>query len=102
MSELAGVTTAPGRPTTPSGPGVWLVDASLFLMAFIWGVNFVVVKFATGVLPPLSFNAVRVTLAAVTLMIIASMRSNPWPDRRRAFLLLGLGVLGNGIYQMFF
>lgn len=102
MSELAGEITAPGRPTTPSGPGVWLTDASLFLMALIWGVNFVVVKFATGVLPPLPFNAVRVSLAAVTLMLIASFGSKPWPDRRRTLVLLALGVLGNGIYQMFF
>jgi drug/metabolite transporter (DMT)-like permease len=43
-----------------------------------------------------------VTLAAVTLMIIGTMRQRPWPDRRRTFVLLGLGVLGNGIYQMFF
>src|SRR3954471_13745114 len=102
MSELAGETTTPGLPTAPSGPGVWLVDASLFLMAAIWGVNFVVVKFATGVLPPLPFNAVRVSLAAVTLMIIGSLRRTRWPDRKSALALLGLGVLGNGIYQMFF
>ena len=101
MSEIAGDSTAPGHPT-PAGPGVWLVDASLFLMALIWGVNFVVVKFATSVLPPLPFNAVRVTLAAVTLMVIASVRSHPWPDRKRTLVLLALGVLGNGIYQMFF
>ena len=99
----AGDPKAPGQPTTASGPGVWLTDASLFLMALIWGVNFVVVKFATGVLPPLPFNAVRVSLAAVTLMIIASLRSaTPWPARREAFALLGLGVLGNGVYQMLF
>src|ERR1044071_3066729 len=102
MSELAGDSTAPGRSTTPSAPGFWLVDASLFLMALIWGVNFVVMKFATGVLPPLPFNAVRVSLAAVTLMILGSIRKRPWPDRRRTLVLLGLGVLGNGIYQMFF
>jgi drug/metabolite transporter (DMT)-like permease len=102
MSELAGDISAPGRPMTPSGPGVWLVDASLFLMALIWGTNFVVVKFATGVLPPLPFNAVRVSLAAVTLMIIASLGARPWPNRRRTLGLLALGVLGNGIYQVFF
>src|SRR5215208_4114682 len=102
MNELAGESTPPGRPTTSSGPGVWLTDASLFLMALIWGVNFVVVKFATTVLPPLPFNAVRVSLAAVTLLLIAAMRSKPWPDRRRTLGLLALGVLGNGIYQVFF
>jgi drug/metabolite transporter (DMT)-like permease len=102
MSELAGDSSTPGRPAIAPGPGVWLVDASLFLMALIWGVNFVVVKFATGVFPPMPFNAVRVSLAAVTLMIIASLRAHPWPDRRRTLTLLGLGVLGNGVYQMFF
>src|SRR5690348_12434018 len=101
MSELAS-DASPGRSTTSSGPGFWLVDASLFVMALIWGVNFVVVKFATTVLPPLPFNAVRVTLAAVTLMIISLLRDKPWPDRRRTLALLALGVLGNGIYQMFF
>jgi drug/metabolite transporter (DMT)-like permease len=50
----------------------------------------------------LPFNAVRVTLAAVTLMIIASLGEKPWPDRKRTLALLGLGVLGNGVYQMFF
>src|SRR5689334_21462946 len=101
MSELSG-DASPGRSTTPSGPGFWLVDASLFVMALIWGLNFVVVKFATSVQPPLPFNAVRVTLAALTLMLIGVMREKPWPDRRRTMALLALGVLGNGIYQMFF
>src|SRR4051812_39777200 len=102
MRTNAGEESAPGRSASKPRSGVWLTDASLLLMSFIWGINFVVVKFATGVLPPLPFNAVRVSLAAVTLMIIASLRTSPWPDRRRTFTLLALGVLGNGIYQMFF
>ena len=102
MSELAGDSVAPGRPAHPPGPGDWLTDASLFLMALIWGTNFVVVKFATGVLPPLAFNAVRLTFAAVTLMIVGAIRPHPWPDRQRTLALLGLGVLGNGLYQVFF
>jgi drug/metabolite transporter (DMT)-like permease len=101
MSELAD-DAPPGRSTSASAPGFWLVDASLFVMALIWGVNFVVEKFATSVLPPLPFNAVRVTLAALTLVLIGSLRTEPWPDRRRTVGLLALGVLGNGIYQMFF
>ncbi len=71
-------------------------------MALIWGVNFVVVKFATSIVPPYAFNAVRVSLAAAALMIIAVMGRSPWPNRRQTLALLGLGVLGNGIYQMFF
>ena len=102
MEKVAGDASTPGQPAQPAGPGVWLTDASLFLMAMIWGVNFVVVKYATGVLPLLPFNAVRVTLAAVTLLLIGSLGATPWPDRKRVFALLALGVLGNGIYQMLF
>ena len=102
MEKVAGDASTPGQPAPPAGPGVWLTDVSLFLMALIWGVNFVVVKYATGVLPLLPFNAVRVTLAAVTLLLIASLGATPWPDRKRFIALLALGVLGNGIYQMLF
>lgn len=102
MDTSAGDVSTPGQPASPAGPGVWLTDASLFLMALIWGVNFVVVKFATSVLPAQPFNAVRVTLAAVTLLIIAAFGSRPWPDRKRVLALLVLGVLGNGLYQVLF
>lgn len=102
MEMKAGDATTPGQSTATSGPGVWLTDVSLFLMAAIWGVNFVVVKYATGVLPLLPFNAVRVTMAALILLLIASLGRTPWPDRRTIMMLLGLGVLGNGIYQMLF
>jgi drug/metabolite transporter (DMT)-like permease len=102
MSKSAGDTTATAQPPAPSGQAIWLTDASLLLMAMIWGVNFVVVKFATGVLPPLPFNAVRVALAAIILLVIGAMRPHPWPNRKQTIALLGLGVLGNGIYQMLF
>src|SRR6476620_8268278 len=104
MEIKSGDASTPGLSASgpTSGPGVWLTDASLLLMALIWGVNFVVVKFATGVLPPLPFNALRVSLAAVTLLMVASFGSKPWPDRKRTLALLALGVLGNGIYQMLF
>lgn len=102
MELHAGGASTPGQSTATSGPGVWLTDVSLMLMAAIWGVNFVVVKYATGLLPLLPFNAVRVTLAALVLLLIASLGRGPWPNRRTTLALLGLGVLGNGIYQMLF
>jgi drug/metabolite transporter (DMT)-like permease len=78
-------------------------------MALIWGVNFSIVKYGTVVLHPLAYNAVRVALAAVSLVIIAQLwtnRSGPvasgWPARRDALALLGLGTLGNGLYQILF
>src|SRR5450759_2448069 len=100
MHTNAGGVPAPGPSTASPRPGVWLTDVTLVLMALIWGANFVVIKFAIGVLPPLAFNAVRVTLAATVLMLIAAIGRSPWPNRRQTLSLLGLGVLGNGIYQM--
>lgn len=102
MNELAGGVPTPGPLASEPGSGVWLTDVTLLLMALIWGVNFVVVKFATGLVPPLAFNEVRVTLAAVALLILAGLRRGAWPKRRVALALVGLGMLGNGIYQLFY
>ena len=88
---------------------VWLTDLSLLLMALIWGVNYAVVKYGTELLAPLAFNSVRVTLAAVLLLVVSLFArrlagSGPLhrPERRDVVALLGLGALGNGVYQVFF
>jgi drug/metabolite transporter (DMT)-like permease len=102
MHSNAGNAPAPGPSAELPRPGVWLTDMTLVLMALIWGVNFVVIKFATHVLPIVAFNAVRVSLAAVALVIAGSLTGGPWPGRKQALSLLALGILGNGIYQMLF
>jgi drug/metabolite transporter (DMT)-like permease len=102
MTVSAAEDAAPGHTTRNPRPGVWLTDLSLLMMALIWGVNFSVVKYATGLLHPLAFNAVRVALAATALMLIGAIRRDAWPDRRVILMLLLLGVLGNGVYQVFF
>jgi drug/metabolite transporter (DMT)-like permease len=86
-----------------------LTDISLVLMALIWGVNFSVVKWGAATIAPLSYNAVRVALAALSLVLVAqlwSWRAGPvasgWPSTRDALALVGLGTLGNGLYQIFF
>lgn len=71
-------------------------------MATIWGVNFSVVKYGTTLLDPLAYNGVRLSLAALVLVAIVAIARLPWPSRRDTLGLLGLGVLGNGIYQYFF
>jgi drug/metabolite transporter (DMT)-like permease len=93
----------PGRAGTarPSG-GVWLTDASLVLVAIIWGVNFSIVKFGTTLIDPLAYNGVRVLLAAVLLLAIALASRGPFPTARELAILLALGVLGNGVYQLLF
>ena len=90
---------APERTTAvPSGPSV--TDLLLLCMALIWGVNFIVVKFATGVFAPLAFNSVRISLAVVILWTIVLVRGQTLPRRRDILGMVALGALGNGLYQI--
>src|SRR5215218_10526023 len=101
LGSTATETVTPGH-ANATRPGVWLTEASLVLMALIWGVNFSVVKFGTTLVAPLAYNGLRVMLAAVLLMAIVLLGKAPLPPRRTVFALLALGTLGNGIYQFFF
>jgi drug/metabolite transporter (DMT)-like permease len=89
-------------PQSQTHAGFGKTDALLLLMAIIWGVNFSIVKFATGVMSPLAFTGLRVILAAAVLLALAFARGGRFPSRRDIFSLIGLGMLGNGIYQLFF
>lgn len=87
------------------GPGrrrLWATDLMLVGMALIWGVNIPVVKLGTQMVAPLAYNGVRVLLAAAALTAIGAFRNAAWPPRRIILVLLGLGLLGNGVYQIFF
>ena len=79
-----------------------VTDLQLLLMALIWGVNFSVVKYGTSALAPLAYNAIRVAVAAVALVIVARLAREAWPRGRDLAVLLALGLLGNGVYQLFF
>ena len=82
--------------------GFTATDMMLFLMATIWAVNFSVVKYATQIFTPLAFTGLRVAMASVVLIAIAVASRSPWPGRRDILILLGIGVLGHGLYQFFF
>jgi drug/metabolite transporter (DMT)-like permease len=89
----------------PSGvarPAFGLTDVLLFAMAVIWGVNFVVVKYATQVFNPVAFTGLRVGTVALFLGIVAFARGGIALPRRDVVALLLLGALGNGLYQLFF
>jgi len=86
----------------PARKRVWLAEVALLLMSVIWGVNYSVIKFGTGVVPPLAYNGVRIIIAAVALTIIAVIWGGAMPVRRDVLALLALGALGNGVYQVFF
>ena len=82
--------------------GASLTDLLLLLMAFIWAVNYSVAKFGTTVVHPLAYNGVRIALAAATFLVVSQFFPEGRPSRRDALALVGLGVLGNGIYQICF
>ncbi len=107
MSSVASPIAAEPQPAPAShahAPAAFgLTDLGLILMSVIWGVNFSIVKVGLGSIEPLVFGGLRVTIAALVLAAIAlSMRSVRWPSRRDMLILAGLGVIGNGFYQLLF
>ena len=91
-----------GTPERTQGvpSGVSVTDIALLCMALVWGVNFIVVKFATSIFAPLAFNSTRIALALVVLWTIVLVRRQPLPDKRLIRRMLALGMLGNGLYQI--
>ncbi|MDQ6769536.1 MAG: DMT family transporter [Gemmatimonadota bacterium] len=85
-----------------ASPAFGFTDVLLFAMAMIWGVNFVVVKYATQIFNPVAFTGLRVGTVALFLLPVAFARGRIRLPRRDVIGLLLLGVLGNGLYQLFF
>ncbi|HET8727778.1 MAG TPA: EamA family transporter, partial [Alphaproteobacteria bacterium] len=67
--------------------------ALLVLLSFLWGGSFTLIKIAVETIPPASMVAVRVTGAAVLLLLVARWRELPIPSGRAiwgALLVQGL------------
>ena len=78
-------------------------DMGLLVMALIWGVNFPIIKATLAEIPPLAFNALRFPLAAITvLLVLGTAGGVSRPEKSDWPRLLGLGILGNVVYQGFF
>ena len=76
---------------------------ALLFMTVIWAVNFSVTKLALSELTPLAFNALRFMLASAVVYVALRRRGRvPLPAREDIAAIVGLGLLGNGIYQMLF
>jgi drug/metabolite transporter (DMT)-like permease len=83
------------------------LDAWLLLMAFFWGSNFTVIKTALQQMPGPAFNGLRMVLASVVFLglinwrdgLASSVRAIP---RRDWLPIVGLSVLGHGLYQYLF
>jgi drug/metabolite transporter (DMT)-like permease len=98
-STVTGGVAASGPLASRSGTA--LTDVLLVTMALVWGVNASVMKLAVSVMPPLVFNAVRLGLASLALVILASGVRRSSLTRRDVLVLLALGILGTGLYQYF-
>ena len=78
-------------------------DAALLLVIVIWGTNYTVVKEALGAMPPLAFMALRFAVAALAMGAVLAVREGFSPLPRATWLkLLGLGLVGNTLYQLCF
>ena len=87
---------------TTHGPSVWLAEVAVVGMALIWGINYSVIKYGTSLMNPLAYNGLRVAISAAAMIAIAVLWGGSAPSRRDALLIIALGALGNGIYQIFF
>ncbi len=86
-----------------SRPSFGATDLGLVFMSLIWGINYSVVKTGLRTLEPFAFNGLRVTLAAGVLAGLSWwLRADRWPERRDVVQLALLGLIGNGLYQLFF
>jgi len=96
------VTSGVSTPVTGvTRSGASITDLLLVTMALIWGVNASVMKLAVAQMPPLVFNAARLGLASLALVLLAFGVRRVALSRRDVAVLLALGVLGTGLYQFF-
>jgi drug/metabolite transporter (DMT)-like permease len=66
-----------------------------------WAGNFIVVKGAIGILPPIGFTFLRYCIAAITLLILLRWREGAIRlPRGDVVPILLLGVIGFGCYQI--
>jgi len=78
-------------------------DLSLFTIAFVWALNFTVVKASLSEFDPYTFNAIRFILAASFLWIVVAKNSAWFSIQKSDWKwLIPLGLLGNLLYQWLF
>lgn len=78
-------------------------DLAILALVLIWGANYSVVKAALREFHPLAFNALRFLLASAILYVFLRRSGRGLEfDRSEIPALVGLGVLGNFVYQLLF
>lgn len=83
--------------------GLTVYDGLLLGMVTVWAANPAAIKWALGYMDPLVFNAFRFLLAAMVpvVVLLLSKEKLSW-HRGDGWKLLGLGLVGHGLYQTLF
>jgi len=99
--RTAGTGVQSGGPVASTPRERWLAELGVLVVMVFWAGNFIVVKGAIGILPPVGFTFLRYGVAAITLLILLRWREGelrlPRGDVAR---IMGLGVIGFGCYQI--
>jgi len=78
-----------------------LAELGILVIMVFWAGNFIVVKGAIAILPPVAFTFLRYCLAAVTLLVLLRWREGAVRLPRGDVLPIAvLGVIGFGCYQI--
>ncbi|MFL5777614.1 MAG: DMT family transporter [Chloroflexota bacterium] len=76
-------------------------ELGVLVVMVLWAGNFIVVKGAIAVLPPVAFTFLRYALAALTLLLLLRWREGRMGLPRREILPIAvLGTIGFAIYQI--
>ena len=78
-------------------------DLALFSIAFVWALNFSVIKTSLEEIDPYSFNVLRFLLAAGFIWVVIA-KKKAWFRIQKSdwIILIPLGLTGNLIYQWLF
>lgn len=78
-------------------------DSLLLVAVLFWGINISLVKLVLPEMPPLIFNGLRFVLVCVLMFLLTRLTGHPLRFQRRHWpYLMGLGLLGQTVYQLFF
>jgi drug/metabolite transporter (DMT)-like permease len=78
-----------------------MAELGILVIMVVWAGNFIVVKGAIGILPPVGFTFLRYVLASVTLLSLLRWRTGSIrPPRGDIQALALLGIVGFGCYQI--
>jgi drug/metabolite transporter (DMT)-like permease len=107
--DASSVASEPGEPASivldePATEGRALTryaaELTLLMVVGIWAVNSLALKWVVGEIPPIVFSFVRYVISFLVLLVVLRWREGSVGIPRREILpMIGLGVVGFGIYQ---